>query len=409
MRRGVVVTGVGLVCAGGDSSAALQSTLRAGQPVFHPPTAVACDSVAGRVVAEVRDFQPARYLGPGNLRPLDRTGQLATVAVHNALADSGWTEARSDTDEIGVVLGTMFGGLKTIAEFDRRALRDGPEYASPLDFANTVINAAAGQVAIWHRLRGVNTTIAAGAAAGLHAIGYAAQMIQTGRADVLLAGGAEEICFESFLGFERAGWLAGPEAAGRGPRPFGREATGWVLAEGAAFLVLEDETRARARGARTLGFVSGFGAGLDRRSVSQELSPTGGLPATIQAAMADARVPAGMLAFVSAAAGGFPMLDRLEADALTGLGVSAPVAVPKAVLGEACGASGALQAIAALEALRTGELPGAPAVDVIPEAARLDLVADGRPRRIHGSHALVTAFAPEGTCCALVLSTPSPP
>src|SRR5262249_19598300 len=150
-----------------------------------------------------------------------------------------------------------FCSVRTIGEFDRRAQKEGPEYASPLDFSNTVINAAAGQVAIWHSLRGVNSTIAAGAAAGLHAIGYATRLIRTGRAPALVAGGAEELCFESFLGFLNAGLLTREDAPGAHV-PFDARRSGCALGEGAAFLVLEDEAYASARGARIVGRIDGF-------------------------------------------------------------------------------------------------------------------------------------------------------
>ena len=109
---------------------------------------------------EVPGFDPRSYLGKTNFRPLDRTSRLVASAAHLALEDSGWTaETRAD-QEIALVLGTMYCSVRTIAEFDRRATSAGPIYASPLDFANSVINAAAGQTAIWHSLRGVNSTIA---------------------------------------------------------------------------------------------------------------------------------------------------------------------------------------------------------------------------------------------------------
>src|SRR5205085_7794233 len=141
------------------------------------------------------------------LRPLDRTSRLVASAAQLALNDSGWSEALRNQHEVGLVLGTMFCSVRTISEFDRRAVEAGPAYASPLDFSNTVINAAAGQTAILHDLRGVNTTVSTGVTSGLQAIAYAADLIRGGRARALLAGGADELCFESFYGFERAGLL----------------------------------------------------------------------------------------------------------------------------------------------------------------------------------------------------------
>ena len=124
--------------------------------------------LAGRV-----DFDPRTYLGDGNLRPLDRTGRLAVAASGLALDAAGWTaEERAET-EVGLVLGTMFGSVHTISEFDRRAMEAGPNYAKPMEFANSVINAAAGQTAIWHDLWGINATISGGTASGAQAIAYA--------------------------------------------------------------------------------------------------------------------------------------------------------------------------------------------------------------------------------------------
>src|SRR5947208_1258828 len=128
-----------------------------------------------------------------------------------------------------------------------------------MDFANTVINAPAGQAAIWHGLRGVNATVAAGAASGLLAVAHAADLIRAGRATTVLAGGVEELSFESVCGFRRAGLLCD----GDRPRPFDAGRSGFALGEGAAVLVLEDSEAAAARGARVLGRIAGHGARFD--------------------------------------------------------------------------------------------------------------------------------------------------
>src|SRR6185436_9181211 len=119
----------------------------------------------------------------------DRTSQLLVSAARLALDDSGWTPARLREESVGLVVGTMFCSLRTISSFDRRSLREGPSYASPLDFANTVINAAAGQTGIWHNLRGVNSTISTGASSSLEAIAYATGLIRNGHQQAILAGG----------------------------------------------------------------------------------------------------------------------------------------------------------------------------------------------------------------------------
>src|SRR5258708_40143217 len=131
-----------------------------------------------------------------------------------------------------------------------------------MDFANTVINAAAGQAAIVHKLRGVNSTISTGPTSGLQAIAYATDLIRNGRAKTVLAGGAEELCFQSFYNFDRAGLLCASNH-GHGATPFEATRNGFILGEGAALLILEDEASARQRGARVLAEVVGHACGYD--------------------------------------------------------------------------------------------------------------------------------------------------
>src|SRR5712692_9146723 len=221
MSPRVFITGTGLISSLGDSSAQLHAALCAGRSGIGAIRSFSAKGLNCHLGAEIKSFQAEKYLGRMNLRPLDRTSRLAAGAARLSLDNSGWSEEMVKQEEVGLVLGTMFGSLHTISEFDRRILEAGPEYVSPMDFANTVINAAAGQAAIWHNLRGINSTISAGAASGLQAIGYGAELIRCGRLKALLAGGAEEFCFESFLGFCRAGMLCGSSGgAGERPIPF---------------------------------------------------------------------------------------------------------------------------------------------------------------------------------------------
>lgn len=406
MAQSVVITGAGLICALGDSPARLHEALAAGQDGFAPVSLFSTEGMGCRHAAEVRGFSAKTYLGNRNLRPLDRTGQLAAVAAELALADSGWSMEMRKAHDVGLVLGTMFCSVKTIAEFDRRALKEGPEYASPLDFANTVISAAAGQVAIWHQLRGVNSTVAAGAASGLQAIGTAAQLIRSGRAGAILAGGADELCFESYYGFLRAGVLCGSGADGpEFPVPFDARRNGFAAGEGAAFVMLEDEEAAAARGARVLGRVVGFGCGYDaRRGLGN-----GGRDAiadAVRTAMREARVSAAQIDCVSASANGSPIQDAREARALRailgGRAREVPVTAIKSMTGETLGASGAIQAVAMLEARRQGALPPIARLETSEEDFGLDLLRSA-PRALEPRHALITAVAREGNCSVLVL------
>ena len=320
--------------------------------------------------------------------------------------DSGWTPEARAGYAVVLVLGTMFCSVKTIGEFDRRAQGAGPEYASPMDFSNTVLNAAAGQVAIWHQLRGVNTTVAAGAVSGLHALGYAMQLISRGRADAIVAGGVEELCFESFHGFRRAGLLAAPVDGAAGCAvPFDARRSGMALGEGAAFLVLEAAEAAEARGARPAGRIEGFAAGYDPRPDAERPDGGNSLAAVIQRALQQAAIDATGIGAVVSSASGSPALDRREAAAIKcGTGGVTPVTAIASALGSTLGAAGALQAIVALESLRSGQVPGTAGLEQLDPAIDLPVAAAAQP--VAGTRALVTAAAREGNCCALVLGLP---
>ena len=165
MRR-VVVTGMGVVSSLGDSPSGLHSALVEGEHGARPVSLFETNGLGPLQAGEVPDFAPESYLGRVNLRPVDRTARLVIVASHLAFEQSGWTREKREEQDVGLVLGTMFGSIHTISAFDRRALVAGPSYAKPFDFANSVINAAAGQTAIWHALRGINSTVAGGTTAG---------------------------------------------------------------------------------------------------------------------------------------------------------------------------------------------------------------------------------------------------
>ncbi len=226
---GVVVTGAGVISSIADSPAGLHAALCEGRSGLKPIELFSTEGLGCHQAGEIRPFEPRDYLGERNLRPIDRTSRLLLVAAGQALKAAGYPAddaAAMSEQEVGLVLGTTFCSVRTIAEFDRRGLQLGPSYASPFDFANSVINAAAGQAAIWFGLRGSNSTVSAGEASGLAAIAYATDQIRGGRASALLAGGAEELCFESFVGHLRAGRLCGSgEGERRSPSPSIRGAT----------------------------------------------------------------------------------------------------------------------------------------------------------------------------------------
>lgn len=408
MRNRVVITGVGVVSSLGDTSGCLQFCLCAGRRAVKPVELFSTAGLGCPLGGEIPSFDAQKYLGRRNLRPLDRTSRLVASAAQLALDDSGWSESMRKDEEVGLVLGTMFCSVHTISEFDRRALEAGPRYASPMDFSNTVINAAAGQTAILHNLRGINSTISTGITSGLQAIAYATEVIRSGRARALLAGGADEMCFESFYGFDRAGMLCrSNESAGDFPIPFDKRRNGFALGEGAALLMLEDAHFARDRGARTLAEITGHGCGYDCSQGEDEESSVNAIALSVRHALNDAFTEPHEIDCLSASANGSYAGDRHEAKGifagLNGQTRKLPVTAIKSMLGETLGASGPLQAIALLETMRDGVLPGINGLEEVDDDFTFDMISPDNTQ-LDLEAALINSVGFDGHCCSLVMA-----
>jgi 3-oxoacyl-[acyl-carrier-protein] synthase II len=403
----VVITGAGCLSCLADSSAGLHAALCAGSSGLKPIELFPTDSIGCHQAGEIRPFDAQGYLPDRNLRPIDRTSRLLLVAAGQALAASGWTADAVAEREIGLVLGTTFCSVRTIAEFDRRNLQLGPSYASPFDFANSVINAAAGQTAIWYGLRGLNSTISAGEASGLAAVGYAVDQIRGGRA-ALLAGGAEELCFESFFGHFQAGRLCGSrrgeQGGGEFPIPFDARRNGFALAEGAALVTLEAAAAAAERGAPVLAEVLGHGSGFD--PLGTETSAVRTVARAVRLALEDAEIGPDEVDALSAGANGSVDADRWEAlgvaAALGARAADLPVTAIKSMLGEALGASGGLQIVALLGTLGEGVVPGILGLEHREAGFPLP-AAEPVARRVKVRRALATSLSADGHAWAVVL------
>jgi 3-oxoacyl-[acyl-carrier-protein] synthase II len=402
----VVVTGVGVLSALGDSPQALHQALCEGRSGLQSVQWEEAEGMPALLAGRV-DFDPRTYLVEGNLRPLDRTGRLAVAAAGLALDAAGWTAESLDETAVGFVAGTMFGSVHTISGFDRRAVEAGPNYAKPLEFANSVINAAAGQTAIWHDLWGINATISGGPASGAQAIAYASDLIRTGRASFLLAGGVDELCFESIHGFYRAGLLYDPGSGNAAPAaPFDARRSGLTLGEAGAFLMLEDAEAAARRGATVLAEISGHGDAFDSSRGGDSDLAAAALARAVEIALESSGHKPGDLSCVSASANGDPRGDQVEARGLAlALGEAAaqlPVVAIKSMLGETLGASGALQAIALIQSMRVGVLPGTAGLEQVDEGFPLARVG-AASTEIEPGCGLVTALGLEGASCALAI------
>ncbi|MBI2820932.1 MAG: beta-ketoacyl-[acyl-carrier-protein] synthase family protein [Acidobacteria bacterium] len=401
MSSRIVATGAGVISSIGAGTEEFAEALYAARSGIAPCGLLEPEGPAAAAAA-IRDFAPERWLGAKGLRVLDRSARLLCVAAQMALSSSGLAglTAEEDTDSRGLVCGTMFGGVHSIVAFDWSGLTEGPKYVNPMDFPNTVINSPAGQAAIRFKLRGINSTISSGLASGLYAIHYAAEFLRLGRASALLAGGVEELCQESLLGFIKNGLIS--------PRgrifPFSADGgDGTIPGEGSALWVLETEERARARGVKPLAEVCGFGAAHDARSINAYHPEADGATAAVLGALQASGIPPEAIGLIVASANGSRGGDAMELRALSRVFGSRleqiPVCAPKAAFGEALGASGALLALTGGMALQRRLAP--PTVAVAGAARGLRLLQ--HPERLEAEYALVNCFGCDGNNASLVL------
>ena len=407
MENRVAITGMGLISALGDTPHTLFDALCNGRTALceiESPVANDCHChLAGRL----GDFQPERYLVGRPLRPLDRASQLASAACGLALENSGWNAESCANVDLALMVGTMFSGMHTIGDFDRTAIVSGPASVSPMAFANTVISAPAGQAAIWHNMRGANTTVATGSISGISAVGNASELIRAGTSQAVLAGGVDEFSIESFCGFGRARLLCTNRVGPEIPTPFDQRRNGFALGEGSGFLALEELTYARERGAQILAEVKGYAIAFDHSQGKDADLAVRTIVRTMQTALDRGRTTIDDIDFVSASANGSVARDCYELAALGSLFGSRardlPVTAIKCGTGEALAASGPFQLAAAIETLRTGRLPGVIGLRELPPACPLQGIGS-ETRSINARKALINGVGLDGNCCSLVIS-----
>ncbi len=398
MRRRVVVTGAGVV-----------TSIGAGREAFWDALA-AMRSGAERIVVEgIGDLvafpAPAddaeERFGRKEARRMDRAGRLAATAAALALEDAG--DLALPGTRVGSATGSAHGGAETIHEAYRAFFERGPDRISPFSIPLGLPNSAAGAVARAHRLYGPSTSIGTACAAGSDAIGTALRVIRDGSADAMVAGGADAALTPFVVaGYRKLGALSpgrgAPEAV---CRPFDRARDGFVIGEGAGFLVLEEREHALARGARVLAELAGYGQSCDAGHLTDPDDTGAGPARAIRAALADAGVRPEQIAYVNAHATSTPAGDVAELRALAAAGLaSAPVSSTKALHGHCLGAAGGVEAVAALMALVRGVLPAGANLDDPEVDATVDLVVS--PRAADAEAVLSNSFGFGGHNAALI-------
>lgn len=397
MREEVVITGLGVVCSAGTTREAFYQALSDGTSGVAEDAGLAKSGFP--LGARVGDFGVKQHVEPRALRRLARLAQFGLVAAKQALAQ-GMSEPAYDPDRVGIVLGTGLGTLREAMDFMVGYQREGLAAASPLLFPSSVMNAAAGQMALELGLRGPNSTVNHREQSPLSALAFAADLLALGRADAILVGGLDELSDYTHHGYRRLGGLS---RGGMHPYALGRDGT--VLGEGASVVLLERAADARRRGARTMARVAGFAATGDRRPRIGWGSERGEATRAIREALRDAALDPGEVDWVAGGGNGLAV-DALEAQAVHEA-FERPVP-QSSILGQTGEymTSAALRIAAALFALDRQWLPGTVgAGEPDPAAPVPGLVRAPRAARVRA--VLVPSLSQGGADAAVVLTAPA--
>jgi 3-oxoacyl-[acyl-carrier-protein] synthase II len=420
--RRVAVTGLGLVTPLGAGVEHVWSRLLAGESGIRSIDRFKADDLPCRIAGLVPGgsfdsggFEPSEWIGSKDRRKMNLFAMYAICAASQALDDSGWRPHTShERERTGVLVGSGIGGLPGIADASVALHERGPRVISPFFIPSNLINLAAGHIAIRHGLRGPTHAVATACASGAHALGDAARMIMLGDADVMVAGGAEAaVCRIGIAGFCAAralstGFNDDPRSASR---PWDRRRDGFVMGEGSGVVVLEEYEHARRRGARIYAELAGYGLSGDGFHIAAPPEDGNGAVRAMSAAIGRAGIAPDAVDYVNAHATSTQAGDEIELRAIGEVfGAHATrdlsVSSTKSAMGHLLGASGAVEAIISILALRDQIVPPTlnlndppgdyPAIDLVPHTAKA--------RRI--GFVLSNSFGFGGTNAALVFAQP---
>ena len=390
--RRVVVTGLGVISPVGNSKDVAWPAVLEGRSGIGTIESFDTSAFDVHIAGEVKDFDPLTTFTKRELGRLDRFVQFAVVVAETAIAESGLDLDQVDHERVGVMFGTGIGGLHEIEAQHSRLLNSGPGRTSPLMIPKLMTNAAPGQIAMRNGLYGPSMSVSSACASASHAIGEAVLCVRHGRADVVISGGAEAaITPMGVSGFQQSKALStrndDPKAASR---PFDVNRDGFVMAEGAACLVLESFEHAQARGAHILAELSGYGASTDAYHVTLPDPEGRGAVRAMRNALADASLNPEDVDYVSAHGTSTPAGDDVEAKAICKFfgdhAYRLAVSSSKSVFGHILGASGAVESAVCIWAMQDNVCP--PTInldDPDPECCGLNFVpktAQERPLNV---------------------------
>lgn len=376
-KRRVVITGIGAITPVGHNVAETWENLLQGKSGIGMITHFDTTGLPVRIAAEIKNFNPEEHFDHKEVKKLDLYTQYSMIAAREAVKDSGFTTTDFDPTRAGVITGAGIGGILTLEEEAVNCHVKGPRRISPFFIPKMIGNIAAAHISIEHNLKGINFNVMSACASANHALGTALRSIQYGDADIIVSGGAEAAVSPLAVGgFSAMRALStrndDPETASR---PFDAERDGFVMSEGAAFLVLEELEHALARGAKIYAELAGYGATGDAYHITAPAEGGEGSSRAMLMAMKDAGMQPTDIDYINAHGTSTPLNDKGETQSIkTTFGDYAyqvKVNSTKAMVGHMLGAAAAIEAIVCTKTIETGLIH--PTVNLINRDPNCDL------------------------------------
>lgn len=401
-KRRVVVTGLGLVTPVGNTVDTTWKALLSGKSGIAPITKFDASEFTTRFSGSVKDFDVEQYVTKKDARKMDLFIQYGMAAGIQAIQDSGLDMSKENPGRVGTAIGAGMGGMWLIEQGHSALMNGGPRKVSPFFVPSTIINMISGHLSIMFGMKGPNFAVTTACTTGVHNIGFAARTIAYGDADVMVAGGAEDVTSPlGVAGFGAAKALStrndDPTAASR---PWDKDRDGFVIGDGAGVMVMEEYEHAKARGATIYGELVGFGMSGDAFHMTSPPSDGAGAAAAMVNAINDAKLSLEQIGYINAHGTSTPAGDKAEAAAVKSVfgehAYKVLVSSTKSMTGHLLGAAGAVEAIFTLLALRDQAVPPTINLDNPDEGCDLDFVAH-TARDVKMDYALCNSFGFGGT------------
>ncbi|MCT4685750.1 beta-ketoacyl-ACP synthase II [Vallitalea sp.] len=359
MKRRVVITGLGVITPIGNNVDEYWNNLKAGKIGFGEITSFDSSEYRAKIVAEVKDFEAKDYIERKKAKRMDRFTQFSIAAAKEAIDDSGLDLEKEDVERIGVIVGTGVGGLGSIEKEAQKLLAKGPNKVSPMFIPKVITNMAAGNIAIQFGLKGVCTNVVTACATSTNTIGDAFRTIQYGDADVMVTGGTESCIVPlGVSGFTALQALSSSEDPTKASRPFDKNRDGFVMGEGSGIVILEELEHAKARGAKILAEVKGYGAACDAYHITAPAPGGEGAARAMKLAIKDADIKPEDVSYINAHGTSTEYNDKLETAAIKTVfdkyAYKVPISSTKSMIGHLLGAAGAVEIVACVKTILDG-------------------------------------------------------